>query len=191
MPASSHPDTTTPRTLPFWRNPPACPRHRLSFTAPLAAHILNTARPARTQAPGQARRQPTTAGSPPVRATGISSCPSARSSASVGTWLPSARTQMLETMMPCCRPGRLTREKQHPPFSEKDFNYPERTVVLPPEPGRPWRQGGNPVVSAWAAPSAWEVTSARRTAGTRAHRRTGSRRRAQRPCRRATAGPRG
>ena len=40
----------TPRTLPFWRNPPACPRHRLSFTAPLAAHILNTARPARTQA---------------------------------------------------------------------------------------------------------------------------------------------
>ena len=52
---------------------------------------------------------------------------------------------------------RLTREKQHPPFSEKDFKYPERTVVLPPEPGRPWRQGGNPVVSAWAAASAWEV----------------------------------
>ena len=56
---------------------------------------------------------------------------------------------------------RLTREKQHPPFSEKDFNYPERTVVLPPEPGRPWRQGGNPVVSVWAPPSAWEVKSAR------------------------------
>ena len=82
---------------------------------------------------------------------------------------------------------RLTREKQHPPFSEKDFNYSERTVVLPPEPGRPWRQGGNPVVTAWAAASAWEVTAGRRTAGTRAYRRTGSRRRAQRPCRRATA----
>ena len=52
---------------------------------------------------------------------------------------------------------RLTREKQHPPFSEKDFNYPERTVVLPPEPGRPCWQGGNPVVTAWAAASAWEV----------------------------------